>query len=92
MSNEELQTFTPEEREFLKLEKRREQHREANQRYYERNKELLRTAQKVRYHDDEEERKRIRAISARSYYKRKIAELTAKMEAIPYANAMVSPC
>lgn len=89
MSNEETRTLTPEEQEFLKVEKRREQHREANQRYYERNKELLKTAQKLKYHEDAEERKRVKAISMRSYYKKRIEQLTAKMEAIPYAN-MVS--
>jgi hypothetical protein len=89
MSNEEIRVLTPEEQEFLKVEKRREQHREANQRYYERNKELLKTAQKLKYHEDAEERKRVKAISMRSYYKKRIEQLTAKMEAIPYAN-MVS--
>jgi hypothetical protein len=88
MSNEEIKTLTPEEQEFLRLEKRREQHREANQRYYERNKELLKTAQKLKYHEDAEERKKVKAISMRSYYKKRIEQLTAKMEAIPYATAM----
>ena len=88
MSNEEINTLTPEEQEFLRIEKRREQHREANQRYYERNKELLKTAQKLKYHEDAEERKKVKAISMRSYYKKRIEQLTAKMEAIPYANML----
>jgi len=90
MSNEEIQpnSLTAEEQEFIRKEKRREQHREANQRYYERNKELLKTAQKLKYHDDAEERRKVKAISMRSYYKRKIEQLTAKMEAIPYATML----
>jgi len=90
MSNEEIQPniLTAEEQEFIRKEKRREQHREANQRYYERNKELLKTAQKLKYHDDAEERRKVKAISMRSYYKRKIEQLTAKMEAIPYATML----
>lgn len=91
MSNEELtQTLTAEEQEFIKIEKRREQHREANQRYYEKNKELLKTAQKLKYHEDEEERRKVKAISMRSYYKKRIQQLTAKMEAIPYANMLTT--
>jgi hypothetical protein len=91
MSNEEpTQTLTTEEQEFIKVEKRREQHREANQRYYEKNKELLKTAQKLKYHEDEEERRKIKAISMRSYYKKRIQQLTAKMEAIPYANMLTT--
>lgn len=91
MSNEEpTQTLTTEEQEFIKIEKRREQHREANQRYYEKNKELLKTAQKLKYHEDEEERRKIKAISMRSYYKKRIQQLTAKMEAIPYANMLTT--
>ena len=87
MSSEETRPLTPEEQEFMRKEKRREQHREANQRYYVKNKDLLQTAQKLRYHEDAEERKRIKAISMRSYYKKRIETLTAKMEAIPYASA-----
>lgn len=92
MSNEEIQpnSLTAEEQEFIRKEKRREQHREANQRYYERNKELLKTAQKLKYHDDAEERRKVKAISMRSYYKRKIEQLTAKMEAIPYATMLTA--
>lgn len=88
MSQEETRELTLAEQEFMRKEKRREQHREANQRYYERNKDLLKTAQKLKYHEDAEERKKIKAISARSYYKKRIEQLTAKMEAIPYATML----